>query len=103
MIMTNNLFLIYAMFFGMWVYSALSLALFITYLILNRNNNFGDFAPIIDEYSPGGIRYLREVDNVSSIEKNFLFSEFGENPYEGKEHRYPEHLLKNSEKEHLDQ
>ncbi|MBR3248107.1 MAG: hypothetical protein IKG03_06915 [Clostridiales bacterium] len=101
--MTNNLFLIYAMFFGMWVYSALSLALFITYLILNKNNNFGDFAPKIDEYSTGGIRYRREVDNVSSHEKTFLFSEFGENPYEGREHRYPEHLLRISDKERQDQ
>lgn len=88
--------LVYGMYIGLGVFSALALSLFITYLILNKNNNYGDFAPDIEEYSQGGIYYTREVNNVTSHEKNFLFMEYGENPYEGRQHNYPEQLLKNS-------
>lgn len=94
--MTNNFFLIYAFFFGMCVLSALALAVFITYLILKKNNDFGDFTPKLDEYSLG-IRYSREVDEVSSREKIILFRDYGENPYKDRTHRYPEQLLKKPE------
>ncbi len=91
--MTNNFFLIYAFFFGMCVLSALALAVFITYLILKKNNDFGDFAPKLDEYSTG-IRYGREVDDVTSHERTILLVDYGENPYKDRTHRYPEQLLK---------
>lgn len=95
--MTNSYFLMNCMFIGMWVFSALALAVFITYLILKRNNDFGDFAPKLDEYSSGGIRYRREVDDVTSHEKTMLFLDYGDNPYTDRKHRYPEQLLKKPE------
>ena len=97
--MYNNMFLMCVIFIGMWIYSAVAIAIFVTYLILNKNNNFGDFAPKIEEYSAGGIHYTREVNNVTSHEKTFLFLEYGENPYEGRSHRYPEQLLKKKQDE----
>ena len=66
--MTDTLFLVYALFAGMLIYSAVAISMFITYLVLNKNNNFGD-----------------------------LFSEYGENPYDQRSHRYPEHLLRRRE------
>ena len=100
--MQDGVFVFYLMYIGMTIYSALALALFITYLILNKNNNFGDFSPKMDEYSATGIRYRREVDNVSSQENKFLFLEYGENPYANRKHSYPEQLLKFSQKEQND-
>ena len=94
--MTFNLFMLNAIYIGMLVFSAVALAVFITYLILNRNNNYGDFAPGIDEYSSRGIVYKRLRDEVTTFEKNHLFADYGENPYENKEHKIPEQLLKNS-------
>ena len=94
--MTLNLFMLNAIYIGMLVFSAVALAVFITYLILNRNNNYGDFAPGIDEYSARGIDYNRMADEVTANEKNHLFAYYGENPYENKVHKIPEQLLKNS-------
>ena len=82
----------------MWAYSAVALAVFFTYVILNRNNNFGDSSPNIDEYSARGIDYKRMVDDVTHHEKNHLFADYGNNPYENNKHRIPEQLLKNSKK-----
>ena len=93
---TDSYILVYGMYIGLGVFASLALSLFITYLILNKNNNYGDFAPDIEEYSVGGIRYTREVNNVTSHEKNFLFMKYGENPYEDRQHNYPEQLLTNS-------
>ena len=94
--MTFNLFMLNAIYIGMLVFSAVALAVFITYLILNKNNNFGDFAPGIDEYSARGIEYKSMADEVTTLEKNRLFAYYGENPYVNKEHKIPEQLLKNS-------
>ena len=94
--MTFNLFMMNAIYIGMLVFSAVALAVFITYLILNKNNNFGDFAPGIDEYSARGIEYKSMADEVTTLEKNRLFDYYGENPYVNKEHKIPEQLLKNS-------
>lgn len=95
--MTESYILVYGMYIGISVFSALALSLFITYMILNKNNNFGDFAPDIEEYSLGGIHYTREVNNVTSQEKKYLFLEYGENPYENRQHNYPEQLLQKPE------
>ena len=102
--MTNSdsAFLVILIYSGMFLFTAASYAIFVTYLILNRNNNFGDFAPKIEEYSAGGIHYTREVNNVTSHEKTFLFLEYGENPYEGRKHSIPEQLIKNGEKNKSD-
>lgn len=94
--MTNSYFLMYAFFFGMWVLTAVALAVFFTYLILKKYNDFGDFAPKLDDYSLG-IRYSREVNEVTSHEKTILFLDYGENPYKDRTHRYPEQLLKKPE------
>lgn len=99
---TDSYILVYGMYIGLGVFSSLALSLFITYLILNKNNNYGDFAPGIEEYSQGGIYYTREVNNVTSHEKNFLFMEYGENPYEERQHSYPEQLLKNTQSDQDD-
>ena len=98
-IMTETLYIIYALYAGVLIYAAVAISLFITYLVLNKNNNFGDFAPGMDEYSSMGIRYTREVNEAPSVEKNYLFSEYGKNPYEQRSHRYPEHLLKRNGKD----
>ena len=95
--MTDTLFLVYALFAGMLIYSAVAISMFITYLVLNKNNNFGDSAPDLEEYSSLGIRYTREVNDAPKSEKNYLFSEYGENPYDQRSHRYPEHLLRRRE------
>ena len=100
--MNDSLFLVSVIYIGMWVYSAVALSLFITYLILNKNNNFGDSAPKFDEYSTKDIRYMRILDEVSSIEKTHLFADYGKNPYENIQHSIPEQLLKNSEKDQTD-
>lgn len=91
--MNDTSFLMYAVFFAAWVFSAVALSVFITFLFLNKNNNYGDFAPKIDEYSSFGIHYTREVDNVTSQEKRFLFLEYGEDPYADRKHRYPDQLM----------
>ena len=51
----------------------------------------------LEEYSSLGIRYTREVNDAPKREKNYLFSEYGENPYDQRSHRYPEHLLRRRE------
>ena len=51
---------------------------------------------IFDEYSQRGIGYYRAVDDAPALEKRFLFTEYGANPYENNIHSIPEVLLKNS-------
>ena len=82
----------------MIIFTGISYAIMITYLILKKFNDFGDSSCKLSEYSPRGIRYTRMVDDVPAIEKSFLFSEYGEDPYIVKHSGIPEILLKNSEK-----
>ncbi len=91
--MNDYIFLTYALTFLSWIYSSTALSLFITFLFLNKNSNYGDFSPKMEEYSLAGIHYTREVNDVTSQEKRFLFLEYGENPYMDRKHRYPEQLL----------
>ena len=100
--MADGVFMAYAIHIGMLVYSAVALSVFITYLILNKNNNFGDYSPNLEEYSATGIHYKREVDNVSSHETTFLFQEYGENPYSDRKHSYPDQILKRTKKDQND-
>lgn len=95
--MNDTVFLTYALFFITWLFASVAVSVFVTYMFLNKNNNYGDFAPKMEEYSLGGIHYTREVNDVTPHEKNFLFLEYGENPYADRKHRYPEQLMQRTE------
>ena len=86
----------YLIFIGFALYIAFGVTVFIIFKILNKYNNFGDSSCDIDEYSRKGIHYMRNLDGVPKNEAGFLFSNFGNNPYEGRDHRIPEQLLKNA-------
>ena len=101
--MNDNAFTMNAMFIGMLVFTGISITLFVVYKILNRFNNFGDSSCKLDEYSPRGIHYQRDIDDVPSTEKRLLFAEYGVNPYEGRQHTIPEQLLKNAKKESIEE
>ena len=81
------------------IFTGVSFALLITYKILKKYSDIGDSSCDIKEYSRTGIRYNRTVDNAPAIEKNFLFADYGVDPYAGKKHNVPEVLLKNAEKD----
>lgn len=104
MIMSDANAIIIALFFSIaiFVFTAVSIALFVVYKILNRYNNFGDSAGHFDEYAVDGIKYRKSADNVLYEEKNELFLLYGENPYEGVERVVPEQLMKNAEKQRQD-
>ena len=82
---------------AVWVFSAVSFAVFVTYKILNRYTNFGDSTSNMDEYSLRGIDLSRCRDDVPVSDKYHLFADYGMNPYENNRHRIPEQLLKNKE------
>ena len=81
------------------IFTALSLALFVTYKLLSKYNDFGDSSCGLNDYSRFGITYNRTRDNVLPQEKYDFFVCYGDDPYEGIEHSIPEQLLKNSKKE----
>ena len=101
--MNHNLIIAIVIFTGLWLMTGVGTALYVTFRLLNKYSNFGDFSCGIDEYSVKGIHYLRSLDEVSSHEKSFLFSNFGENPYANVKHSIPEQLRKNSSKEDRDE
>ena len=80
------------------VFTGVSYAIMITYLILRKFNDFGDSSCKLDDYSPRGIGYMRMIDDVPSNGKFFLFTEYGSDPYVVKHQGIPEILIKNSEK-----
>jgi hypothetical protein len=96
--MTNSesALLVILVYSGMMLFTAVSYAVFVTYLILRKYSDFGDSSCKIDEYSQRGIGYYRAVDDAPAMEKRFLFTEYGANPYESNVHSIPEVLLKNS-------
>lgn len=96
--MTNSdsAFLVILIYSGMFLFTAASYAIFVTYLILRKYSDFGDSSCKLKEYSQRGIGYYRAVDDAPAMEKTFLFTEYGPNPYEGNAHSIPEVLLKNS-------
>lgn len=96
--MNDSAFFMNVVFIGMLVFTGISITLFVVFKILNRFNNFGDSFCKMDDYAPRAIHFLRDIDDVPSNEKRFLFAEFGENPYEGRQHTIPEQLLKNADK-----
>lgn len=96
MYMDEQVFMMYSVFIGMLVFTGVSITLFIVYKILNKYSNFGDSSCRMDEYSLRGIHYLRDMDDVPSTERHFLFSNYGVNPYKGRQHSIPEQLLKNT-------
>lgn len=83
-------------------FTSLSYSIFITYLILKKFNDFGDSSCKLGEYAPKGPGYTRMVDNVPANEKYFLQADYGVDPYSTRKHSIPEVLLKNMEKEDID-
>ena len=53
---------------SMIIFTGISYAIMITYLILKKFNDFGDSSCKLSEYSPRGIGYTRMVDDVPAIE-----------------------------------
>ena len=96
--MNEQIFMMYAVFIGMLVFTGVSITMFVVYKILNKYSNFGDSSCKMDDYSLRGIHYLRDIDDVPSNEKRLLFAAYGANPYEGRQHSIPEQLLKNGKK-----
>lgn len=96
---SDSALLVILVYSGMMIFTALSYAVFVTYLILRKYSDFGDSSCKLDEYSQRGIGYYRTVDDAPAMEKRFLFTEYGENPYENNTHSIPEVLLKNTEKD----
>lgn len=82
------------------LFTSLSIALFITFVLLKKYSDYGDSTCGIDEYSHRGINIRRRIDNVMPDEKNDYFSVYADNPYENKTHSIPEQLLKNSRDAH---
>lgn len=101
--MDEQVFMMYTVFIGMLVFTGISITMFVVYKILNRFSNFGDSSCRLDDYSPRAIHYLRDIDDVPSTEKRLLFAEYGENPYDGRQHTIPEQLLKNAKLDEPDQ
>jgi len=94
---TESAFLVILVYSAMMIFTALSYAVFVTYLILRKHSDFGDSSCKLNEYSQRGIGYYRSVDDAPDMEKRFLFTEYGANPYENNKHSIPEVLLKNKE------
>jgi hypothetical protein len=94
-----NVFLMSLMAIAFLIFTGVSFALLITYKILKKYSDIGDSSCDIKEYARTGIRYDRSVDNAPAIEKNFLFADYGVDPYAEKKHNVPEVLLKNAEKD----
>jgi len=101
--MNDSAFFMNVVFIGMLVFTGISITLFVVYKILNRFNDFGDSFCKMDDYAPRAIHFLRDIDDVPSNEKRFLFAEYGENPYEGRKHTIPEQLLKNAKNESIEE
>ena len=78
------------------IFTGLSISLFITFIMLNKFNDYGDYFCNIDDYSQFGINYRVRKDNVGPYEKNDLFFVYAEDPYEKAEHVIPDQLLKNT-------
>ena len=96
--MTNSdsAFLVMLVYSGLFLFTAASYAIFVTYLILRKYSDFGDSSCKLSEYSQRGIGLYRAVDNAPGMEKSLLFTEYGPNPYEDIARSIPEVLLKNS-------
>jgi hypothetical protein len=92
----DSAFLILLVYSGMIIFTAVSYAVFVTYRILRKYSDFGDSSCKIEEYSQRGIGYYRMVDDAPEMERSFLFTEYGQDPYENNSHSIPEVLLKNT-------
>ena len=80
-----------------FAFVSIGIACFVTYLILNKYNNFGETSCSLYQYSTNGVSYKLQRDNVLLEEKNEFFSVWGDNPYANIERSIPEQLLKNAE------
>jgi hypothetical protein len=97
--MKDTLLVVILVYGGLWIFTAVSYAIFITYRILNKYNDFGDTSCSLYSYSERDISYDREIDNAPPNEKNLLFTIYAEDPYTDKKRRIPEVLIKNLEKD----
>ena len=64
-----------------FAFVSIGISCFVTYLILNKYNNFGDTSCSLYQYSTNGVSYKLQRDNVLLEEKNEFFSVWGDNPY----------------------
>lgn len=78
------------------IFTAAAYAIFITYRILKKYNDFGDSSCDMNEYSQRGIGYYRTINDAPETEKRLLFYEYGDNPYDDSKISIPEVLLKNA-------
>ena len=78
------------------IFTGLSISLFITFIMLNKFNDYGDYSCSIEEYSQLGINYRLMKDNIGYYEKNDYFFIYAENPYENTDRAIPDQLLKNT-------
>ncbi len=92
-------FLVMLLYGAMYVFTGVSYAVFVTYLILKKFSDFGDTTCKLSDYSVRGIGYYRAVDDCPNMEKSFLFTKYGEDPYVNIDHKIPEVLLKNARNE----
>lgn len=100
--MLTSDWLVNVSFIALLVFTAVAFALFITYKILKKYNDFGDSSCKMDDYALNGIRYERQGDRVPTSDKYHLFADYGNNPYEDRKHSIPEVLLKNAENDKQD-
>ena len=78
-----------------FAFVSIGIACFVTYLILNKYNNFGDTSCSLYQYSTNGISYKLSAVIMSFLKKrtNYMLVK-GDNPYENIERSIPEQLLK---------
>ncbi len=93
----NETFLVVIISALIFAFVSIGISCFVTYLVLNKYNNFGDTSCSLYQYSAHGVSYKVLRDNVLLEEKNDFFSVWGENPYANIERSIPEQLLKNAE------
>lgn len=95
----NEIFIVVIISALIFAFVSIGISCFVTYLVLNKYNNFGDTSCSLYQYSAHGVSYKVQRDNVLLEEKNDFFSVWGENPYANIERSIPEQLLKNAEEQ----
>ena len=93
----NEIFIVVIISALIFAFVSIGISCFVTYLVLNKYNNFGDTSCSLYQYSAHGVSYKVQRDNVLLEEKNDFFSVWGENPYANIERSIPEPLLKNAD------
>ena len=97
-VLTSEMFFVVILSIFLFLLACAGIAVFITYRILKKHNDFGEVICNIHQYSNEGIKFNVNRDNVLIYEKNEYMLIHGENPYEGIERSIPEQLLKNNDR-----